>query len=274
VRSVSAYATFDQVLNQAIEDFIRFGYDSASRLDTWLALLRLAAQHDPGVTAKDRIEGALRTVYGRVVDRGGLLRNHPGVARWTIDQLRPRLRAELDRRILASASLIKLNREEAVATTLRRFSGWVSSIPAGGPAEPQRRETKKAIRKATAQERYVLRRMQIDQGAKLAASLSEIVAVDAGAIAGIWRHHYSNNPREEHVDRDGETYLIRGSWADQRGLVRAGAAGYYDEVEPVAYLVYCRCTMEWLHALRRLPDAMLTDAGRAELARVRAALVG
>ena len=36
---------------------------------------------------------------------------------------------------MASAKLIKLNRDAAIERTLQRFSGWSTSIPVGGTAE-------------------------------------------------------------------------------------------------------------------------------------------
>jgi hypothetical protein len=257
------------VLSQAIDDFVTHGYDSPQRLENWVALLRMAMRHEAAGPAEQRLEAALRTVYGRLVDRGGLLKNHPGVARWTIEQLKPRLRAELDRRILSSVNLIRLNREEAVATTLRRFSGWATSIPVGGTNLPQKREARKQGRKAIAHERWRDRVVNIDQGQKLTAAINEIVAKDAGAIGLIWHRHYTRYPREEHKERDGKVYLIKGSWALERGLIKPGEDGYIDDITKPGEEILCRCTGEYLYSLRSLPSDMLTAKGREELAKVR-----
>jgi hypothetical protein len=63
------------------------------------------------------------------VGRAGALKRHQGISRFTLNYLEPKLRTELDRRILASVDLIQLNRRKAIDTTLSRFSGWASSIP-------------------------------------------------------------------------------------------------------------------------------------------------
>jgi hypothetical protein len=265
----TSYATFDDVLSRAIDDFIQHGYDSEQRLTNWIALLRMAMAHEAAGPAEQRLEAALRTVYGRLVDRGGLLKNHPGVARWTVEQLKPRLRAALDRQILSNLSLIRLNREEASAATLRRFAGWASSVPPGGTDAPVRRAAKAQGRKIVAHDKYVLRRLAIDQGQKLTAAINEIVAKDAGALALIWHRHYTRYPREEHKERDGKVYLIKGSWAHERGLVKPGEDGYIDDITKPGEEILCRCTGEYLYSLRSLPSDLLTAKGREELAKVR-----
>jgi hypothetical protein len=276
VRSASqTYANFDQVLERAIEDFIQHGYDSEQRLTNWIALLRLAMYGESQARAEERLSAALRTIYERLVERGGILRHHPGVARWTVEMLKPRLRAELQRRVLANTNLIKLNREEAVATTLRRFAGWASSIPPGGTDQPQKREVKAQGRKAIAQERYRARLIQNDQGHKFTAALNEILAVDSGALAVRWNSHWRRPGyqfREEHKERDGLVYAIRGNWALERGLMTKGSNPYYDEIDGFGQAINCTCFGTWLSGLRRLPREMITPAGQEELARVSAAV--
>jgi len=221
-----------------------YGYDSEDRLAHWIELLRLAAQgvSSPPATVPDRLRQGLETIYRRLVDRVGVLRFHPGVARWTVEQMRPELRAALDRRITASASLIRLNRQEAVEATLRRFSGWATSVPAGGSEAPQRQAAKAATKKALAQQRFVERRVEIDQGHKLVASISEIVAVGANAIAVRWNSHWRQagyDYREDHKERDGHVYAIRDNWAIKRGFMAKGGEPYYDEITGFGVEVYC-----------------------------------
>jgi hypothetical protein len=68
------------------------------------------------------LRAGLGAIYRRLVERGGVARYHPEIARFTIQRITPRLRAEFDRRILASANLIKLNRQQAIDKTLQRES--------------------------------------------------------------------------------------------------------------------------------------------------------
>jgi hypothetical protein len=196
------------------------------------------------------------------------------VARWMVERLRPQLRAELDQRIMASANLIKLNRREEMARTLGRFSGWATSIPKGGTTAADRRAVKEEIRKPLASLPYRERLVLNDQGHKLVASLNDIVAKGNGAIAYVWRSHWRQagyDYREDHKERDGNVYALRGNWAIERGLMKVGPAGYYDDVTAVGEEVNCRCFVTALYVLRSLPQNMLTGKGRAAIAAAKVA---
>jgi hypothetical protein len=269
---------FYSVLTAAINDLAEHGFDSVERIAGWTRKLRNAAERslvDPA-SIETQLRDALARKYSDMVDGGGLLKLHTGVPRFTIDRLRPALRTVLDQRIAASASLIRLNRDEAINKTLRRFQGWSTSIPAGGAAEPDKAQTKKAIRKSLAQLPFEERRVLIDQGHKLVASISDIVATDGGAIAGMWRSHWRQagyDYREDHKERDGRFWLVRGSWAHNAGLVRpAPGAGFTDDQTQPAEEISCRCAYQYIYALRDLPADMLTAKGKATLERVRAAI--
>lgn len=264
--------TFAQVISAAIAHFAERGYTSAEDLDMWLSRIRTAAERDaiPSHQVETNLRASLEAIYKREIERGGFRRFHPGIGRFTLDRVKPKLRAELDRRIRASASLIKLNRVEAVDTTLRRFAGWVSTIPLGGSRAVERRAERRLLRKELASLPFIERRVAIDQGTKFAAALSDILAKDGGALAFRWHQNFTQHPRSTHRERDGKIYLIRSSWAHKAGLVKPGKVGYSDEITKPGEEVYCRCTAEYLYALRDLPDDMITRHGHAELARVRA----
>ena len=116
-----------------------------------------------------------------------------------------------------------------------------------------------------AQFKFERRRVDVDQGHKLIANVSNLVATDAGAIAGIWHSHgehdRSYNARKEHLARAGKLYLIRDSWAHRDGLVKP-MHGYMDEIDMVGQLPFCRCFYQYVTSPRRLPDEMLTRAGQ------------
>lgn len=268
--------SFYEVLTAAINDFAEFGYDDAERLAYWNQELRRAAIRS--MTAPHVLEATLREtlkgVYRSKVERGGILGYHPEVSRFRLENVKPKLRSELDRRIMASADLIKLNRQATIDKTLQRFSGWATSIPVGGSDAIERAKTKTEIRKALVSLPYEERRVLIDQGHKFVASLSNIIANDNNAIALIWHSHWRQknyNFREEHKERDGMIYMIRGNWAQKLGLVKPGPAGYYDEITAVGEEVFCRCYAQYLYAVRALPADMVTDKGREALAKVRRA---
>jgi hypothetical protein len=265
--------TFPEVLAAAIDDLVENGFDSMERIDRWTRELRLAAERSlvSPASMEQQLRDALAAVYRKMVDQGGVFRFNPGVERFTLEKIKPALRNELDRRIMASANLIKLNRTEAIEKTLRRFQGWSTSIPAGGISAESKRDVKANVRKALSQLPFEERRVLIDQGHKLTAALSEIVASDGGAIAGRWHSHWRQagyDYREEHKERDEQVYLVRDSWAHRAGYVKKGSAGYYDEITAAGQEPYCRCYVTWLYNLRDLPETMLTAKGSSALASV------
>jgi hypothetical protein len=267
-------ASFFETVTAAINDTMEFGFESEERLQYWVDALTEAALADmiPEAELDVQLRRVLGATYQRLVDKGSILQYHPGVDAFTLERIRPQLRAELDRRILASAALIKLNREQAIAETIRRFQGWATSIPAGGTDVGDRRGTKDDIRKSLAQLSFVERRVAIDQGHKLNAAISDIIADDQGAIAAEWRSHWKQanyNFRPEHKERDRVIYATRDSWAIKRRFIKAGPQGYYEDHERPGELVFCRCYVRWIYNLRDLPADMLTEAGREALAAVR-----
>jgi hypothetical protein len=273
----SAKQTYAEVLSDAIEDFAEHGYDSAERVLYWSRKIKDAAEATMSSPSQmeEMLREALAATYRRMVEKGEIAKWHQGVGRFTIERLRPQLRAELDRRILASADLIRLNKQEAVAKTLHRFSGWATSIPKGGSDAIKKGAEKADLKKAMRSLPFVERRVLIDQGHKLVASINEIVARDGAALAGTWRSNfrqYGYDYRETHKERDGHTYLLRDTWALKAGFIKPGPDGYYDEITSAAQEPYCRCRIVWLYNLRDLPPNMLTKKGADELARVRATM--
>lgn len=268
-------ATFAEILTAAINDMAENGYDSAERVAEWQRRLREAADAMLLSDAEiDRmLRESLRRVYEREVEGARLLRRHPGLSRFTLEQIKPKLRPELDRRIQAGLDLIKLNRKAAVESMQRRFAGWSTSIPKGGSDRVRRREDKIRIKKSLSQLPYEQRRLLTDQGHKLVSAINDIVSADGGAIAGLWHSHWREinyDYRPEHKVRDLKIYAVRGSWAMEKGLMAKGPDGYIDEFDRPAELPYCRCFFQYLYNLAQLPPEMITVKGAAALAEARA----
>ena len=259
-------APFSEVLKAAIADLSATGYVSAERMTEWVTRLRNAAERDLGPEWEVDVE--VRRDMERLLERfmsdQKLPRVVPGVGRFTKEMVKPRLWGELDRRILASAQLIKVDRREAIERTLRRFQGWATSIPPGGDETVDRREVNADLRKDLVKYRYHKRFVATDQGHKLISNVADLVASEAGAIAGIWHSHGATDARydarPDHLRRDGKTFLIRGSWADKAGLLRA-VNGYMDEHTMPGQEPYCRCWYQYVLSPRRLPDDFLTRKG-------------
>ena len=264
------YKSFFAVLTEAINDMADYGYDSKRRLDYWVERIREAAKRDmmPDSQVSAEINKALNSAYSRLVNNGGLVSKN--VSKYDLDKLKPSLRSELDRRIMASANIIKYNREDSINNTLRRFEGWATSIPKGGSDAVNKVEDKKAIRKSLGKLPFEQRRVIIDQTHKLVANINNIVAVDSGAIAARWHSHWKEegyNYRKDHKARDGVIYLIRNSWAKEKGYIKA-INGYTDEITAVGEEVFCRCNYVYIYSLRQLPEEFLTAKGKASLAKV------
>jgi hypothetical protein len=239
--------SFYETLTDAIKDMASHGYDSDERVTSWRDRLREAAEASWSSArhAEGTARAALGGVYERLITRFGILKKQPGMHRWQIERVKPQLRGELDRRILAAASLIKLNRDEAVAKTLRRS--------------------------------YVERRLATDQGHKLIASLNKVVAEGNGAIAVRWRSIWRQagyDYREDHKERDEKIYLLRNSWAVTEGLVQPNENGYIEDIDQFGEAPYCSCFGVYIFALGKVPQDMLTEKGAERLAEARKAVRG
>lgn len=269
---------YRKIVDEAVDDLAEHGFDNAERVAHWEARIRRAAEAAMGPSARmeEMLREVLRAAYEKIIAAGGVTKYHPGIARWTVERVKPALRAELDKRILASANLIRLKRKQRVDETLARFSGWATSIPAGGSAESSRREEKARVKKPLASLPFEERRVLIDQGHKLTSAVNEVVATGGGAVAAVWHSRWRQSGydyREDHKDRDLKVYLLRGSdgsknWAEEKGLVKAGPAGRTDEITKPAEEPFCRCSYVYVYSLRELervaPD-MLTAKGREAL---------
>jgi len=262
---------FLRELRDAIKDFLEHGYSSEERLLMWTERLRNATEEKIG--GEDFYRYAARRLtaaYDLEIGRERALKRHLGVSRFTLNYVEPKLRAELDRRIMASADLIKLNRTQAVNRPIQRFSGWATSIPPINALSPGLSassrsgviDTSQHIAKSARQIDFEQRRVMVDQTHKLIANIDNIIATEGGAIAAVWHSHWRQpnyDYREPHKDRDLKVYAIRGNWALKKGFMRAGTAGYLDEVTQPGEEVFCRCYLTYIYNVRSLPDEMKTD---------------
>ena len=141
--------SFNETVLAAIADLSIHGFDSIARLNRWQRELQYAAERDSASDAQvdARLKDSLSRIYVQQVDHGAILKRH-NLDAWKLEHLKPSLRGELDRRIMASAQLIKLNRENMIAKTLQRFSGWATSLPMGGSDVVDKRGEAENIRKS------------------------------------------------------------------------------------------------------------------------------
>lgn len=274
--------TFTRTVREAVKFFLRNGYTSRQELEQWQAIIRQAAESETDDDYMSMVSDRLRKTYDLQVSKARALERHKGLSRFTLNYMEPKLRSELDRRILASADLIKLNRTAAINKTVQRFSGWATSIPVqdyvGGGLSPSSRSGVNYncdhIQKSAQQVDYEARRVMIDQSHKLIANIDNIIATSNNAIAAEWHSHWRQpgyDYREDHKERDKLVYLIRRNWAQKNGYVKAGPAGYLDEITQPGEEVFCRCYVTYLYNLRSIPEGMLTQKGRKFLESMKAA---
>lgn len=265
-------ATFNEVLTLAVRDMSENGFDNIQRLDSWMRKLKDAANAD--LPSESQMEAMMRaglsSVFKRAITNHGIIKQFPSVSKFTVDRIAPQLRTELDRRILASTNLIKLNRAQAIDKTLQRFSGWSTSIPVGGSSTVDKLEVKASIGKSLQTARYEVRRLNIDQGHKMLSNIAAVMAIQTNAIAARWRHTHARNydGRPEHIARDGDVYAIRGNWAIEKGLMK-NFNGYSDEIDQPSERIGCKCMWIYITNLSALPDDFLTIKGRDTLREIR-----
>jgi hypothetical protein len=263
-------ATFSEVLRAAVADLAEHGYDDRARVDAWLLKLREAAEASliPETQLRARLAKGFGSKFHRYLSSNQLLKRHRNLDRFTIKQVAPQLRRELDKRIMASARLIVLNRDSAIQKTLQRFEGWATAIPKGGSRNVDRKEANAGIGKAIRGIPFEERRVAVDQGHKLIASVDETLAVAGDAIAAVFRSHWREigyDYRLRHKQFDGRIFVVRDNWAMGDGLMKLGGRVYTDQIERPAELPFCRCYYTYLYSLADLPTDMLTAKGKMAL---------
>lgn len=257
--------TFYEIITAAIADIERHGYDSADRLDKWIQLILKTVKEtmQPTHFVEEQLRRHLTATYAKLITDGKILKLQPGVSIFDINRIKPKLHAELQRRIMSSAQLIKINREDAINSTIQRFAGWATSVPIGGSKVTETNDVKSNIGKALKQLPFSERRVLIDQGHKFVATLNDLVATEAGAIAARWKSHYRQagyDFRPDHKNRNDKVYAIRDNWAMQKGLMNKGD-GYTDEMTAPGEEINCRCAYTYIYSLKKLPKEMLTTKG-------------
>lgn len=256
-----------EVLTAAVNHYANHGWDSKKSLLNWCTKLRVAAERES--PDADIARKHLISIYSRLVVHGGALKDQPpeGPTKVTLDKLKPEFKEELNKRIFASANLIKLNREQAIERTVQRFQGWVTSIPPSGVSEIDKVEQKNAIRKSVSDLDFISRRVAIDQGHKLTSNVKYLLSVQSGAIAFTWHSNWRRpgyDYRVDHKDRDERIYLLRGTWAVEQGLIKP-VHGFYDEITAAGEEVFCSCQVFPIYAPQKLPEEFLTEKGKREL---------
>jgi len=260
---------FDEVLKEAVAHFSDKGYTSDSDLKIWIARLTSAMDEalEPTHVANQKMRIALSGVYEKMVTRGGAIKYHEGIKKGTVERLSGRARLELNKRIFVANEVISNRRLELKAKMLASFSGWISSIPNESViSAAERRDIELTIKAPVKQYGMSVRNVQIDQSTKLTAAINRVVADDGGAIAVEWHSDWQRagyNYRPSHKARDRKVYMLPNTWAVKEGLVKPGANGVYGkDITEAAEEPNCQCHVIFIYNIKRLPEDMLTSAGK------------
>ena len=258
--------TPQQVLTAALNDLQTHGYDSPERVEKWVRELSIAIERT-GINNDEDLKQSVRAALTpKLTKASERAMRSMKISRFTKANLSPRLYNELDRRILASAALIKLNRTAAINDTLQRFIGWSTSIPAGGAKIADKTDVKNDIKKSLSQLSFIERRVTIDQSSKLIANINNIVATDGGAIAVEWNSNWKQrnyNYRDTHKALDKKVFIIKDGWADKEKLVKGD---YYEDLpDQFGQAIFCQCYGTYIFELSDIPEKMLTKKGQEYL---------
>lgn len=147
-------------------------------------------------------------------------------------------------------------RSAEINEALDSFSEWAAELPQGGSKSKEYRDSARSFRgNAKATCRWQNRFFTSHVG-DIYIYAEHIFARHNGAIAATW--HWEGDLCHKHKEKNGECFLLRGSWAINKGFLATSSARYDDEVELPG--IGCRCRYTYIHALRSMPPNLLSKA--------------
>ena len=258
--------SFDEVLTEAVNYFVTRGFQNSETLTYWTKRLEIAARNElmSTTTLRRRMKDALAAEYRRQIERGLVLSYHAGLSKGILNSFRLDLKGILSKRLSAANALITLNREEDIAATLRKFTGWASSLPEGSSSQANRSEIRRDIKRALVAAKNKEANLVIDQRHKLHAALNAQIAQGGGAIAAIWVSHHTvpgydfRELHQTYAQRSSvRPFLIRGSWAVTQGLISSAGATFTDQLDhQPGQLPHCKCHYLYIYSTDKLPEDM------------------
>jgi hypothetical protein len=251
---------FDRLLREAAKHFTTNGYTSRSDINDWrVKLLSAAEAHLDVEGAHKRVGRILESAYWKALGAGRIAKKHGSVPKYAIDQLEPKLRDELERRIFATQELVEGDKRVALERLQQRFLGLATAGPNPGEAAASATAIGKVARDSRAQERMIA----VDQTKKMVATMDEVIAEDGGSIGGFWDATWdiARKHRPEHAARHDKFYVRRASWADEQVLIRH-PNGFMDEWDMPGVLINCQCEYNYVYDLADVPDEFKTAKGK------------
>lgn len=210
--------------------------------------------------------------------RTGYKRYLHGVKAYTIEDLSPEYRKQVQNAVDNSIALIKTQKKEFIEVVQNRIRNW-ATIPTPEtrgeiPGEKKPIETvfnqlikSTPSRYDTDEHRDMILR---DQSRKLVSAMNSITANSAGAIGFIWHNRRDNRvvgrpgglwPKPSklhgnHWNREGVFYILSDSWAIKRGLLKKTKGIIFDINIPDGIpgtAPDCRCYAEYIFILSDIP---------------------
>lgn len=115
------------------------------------------------------------------------------------------------------------------------------------------RHKKKSAKKKLKQYEPVNINSSVNKAKTLLNAADHNYAIDNNALAAVWK----SRGCKEHEERDGRIYVIKGSWAIKKKLIKPGTDGFLNDISLPRD---CGCYMTYLYHLRSLPPSMLNPS--------------
>lgn len=164
--------------------------------------------------------------------------------------------------------------DEEIVSFREEVAGFLRFIPAKGTkdkvAKAMLADVKKSVKSLAKWNQlfYTYKAMSFPE------EIEFLFTHQSDPIAAVW--HFSSlddqcDFRMEHDHRalSGTIYLVRDSWAMEKGYLDKDSAPYIEDVVRPKQDIGCMCSLTWLYNLRDLPDRLLTDYGHKVLEQVR-----
>lgn len=211
----------------------------------------------------------------------GYRKNHKDLRGYTLDDIRPDLRKELQKRTYEALSKIDIDDKELMNKLEDIFVHWVVDEPdkAGEKSEKNLKKRLK-LTKEEKEKRKKIQRIMIDQSMKLQSNLDNIIARSHQAVGFIWKTRrddkVAGNPagkypnvdknstvHGDHYSRQDKIYFFRdNNWALENGLLDKANIEYAEFPDGLpGQPLNCRCYASYIYDLYDLPASMLSVKG-------------
>lgn len=199
--------------------------------------------------------------------------HNKGLKGWRLEKIKPALRKEYKKSLLANILLITTQNESMMSLLRSRFTDWILKSSRDQNAD----SLKKAldITQATAKVNKRVNMIIKDQTRKSLNTYDEVVAKEYEAIGFIWNTRrdkkvvgnptglYPGNGNEKHrnhYERQGKFYFYKDTWAIKKGLINTKAKNFkwaeFEDGMP-GIPINCRCFAYNIYDIEDVPKEFL-----------------